>query len=342
MRRRLLNGLLASVVVPGMLLAAGASARAAEIGKRTIKFATAGAVGSPIALGMDKFAEIVEAKSDGKITVRRFPGGTLGGDVQVLSALQGGTVEMTTMNAGLLVGLVKDFVLVDLPFLFDNPEQADAVMDGPVGAALAAKLPEKGLVGLGYWELGFRQLTNNRRPIAKVDDIAGLKIRVVQSPIYIDLFNALGANAVPMPFTELYTALETGAIDGQENPAASILTAKLNEVQKHITLTRHTYNPQIVMMSGKLWDRLNEDERKLLQDAAVEARDFERTVSREQAGKALDALKAEGMQVVELPPEEVAKFREKAKPVADKFSQQADPALVQQLQAEIEKARGKS
>ena len=291
---------------------------------------------------MDKFAEIVEAKSDGKITVKRYPGGILGGDVQTLSAVQGGTVEMTTMNAGILASVAKDFALVDLPFLFDTPQEADAVMDGPVGTALAAKLPPSGLVGLAYWELGFRQLTNSRLPVTKVEDIEGLKIRVIQSPIYIDLFNGLGANAVPMPFTELYTALETGAIDGQENPAPSILTAKLNEVQEYMTLTNHTYNPQMVMISGKFWDQLNEDERKLLQDAAVEARDYERGVAREQAGKAVEELKAEGMEVSELPPEEVAKFREKAKPVADKFAAEIDPALMQQLTAQLAELRGKN
>ena len=332
---------LTSALMLGLLLLGG-TGHAAEIGERTIKFATAGAKGSPIALGMDKFAELVEARSGGRITVKRFPGGTLGGDVQTLAALQGGTVEMTTMNAGLLAGVAKDFVLVDLPFLFASPQEADAVMDGPVGQALAAKLPEKGLVGLGYWELGFRQLTNNRRPIATVEDIAGLKIRVVQAPIYIDLFNALGANAVPMPFTELYTALETGAIDGQENPAPSILTAKLNEVQAYLTLTNHTYNPQIVLISGKFWDRLNADERRLLQEATLEARGYQRAVSREQAGKAVEELKAEGMEVSELPPAEVAKFRAKAQPVADKYAQEVDPALVRQLQDAIAKARGKS
>ena len=340
MRRRLI-GLLTSALIPGLILLGGAG-HAAEINEHTIKFATAGAKGSPIALGMDKFAELVEEKSGGQITVKRYPGGTLGGDVQTISALQGGTVEMTTMNAGILASVAKDFALVDLPFLFESPKEADAVMDGPVGTALAAKLPENGLVGLGYWELGFRQLSNNRHPITKVDDIAGLKIRVIQSPIYIDLFNALGANAVPMPFTELYTALETGAIDGQENPAASILTAKLNEVQPYLTLTNHTYNPQIVMISGKFWDQLNDDERKLLQDATLEARDYQRKVSREQAGKAVEELKAEGMEVSELPPAEVAKFRDKAKPVADKYAAQIDPALVQQLLAEIAKVRGKS
>ena len=339
MRPRLTT-VLTSVLIPGLVLLSGTGPAAAEINEHTIKFATAGAQGSPIALGMDRFAEIVEEKSGGQITVRRFPGGTLGGDIQTLSALQGGTVEMTTMNAGLLAGVVKDFVIVDFPFLFATPQEADAVMDGPVGKALMDKLPEKGLVGLGYWELGFRQLSNNRHPVTTVDDIAGLKIRVVQSPIYIDLFNALGANAVPMPFTELYTALETGAIDGQENPAPSILTAKLNEVQDYMTLTNHTYNPQIVMVSGKFWDQLNEDEKKLLQEAALEARDYQRQVSREQAGKAVEELKAEGMEVNELPPEEVAKLREKAQPVTDKYAQEVDPALMQQLQAEIAKVRG--
>ena len=340
MHRRLFT--LLTTTAAAALVLIGTSAARAEVEEHTIKFATAGAAGSPIALGMDKFAEIVEAKSGGKITVKRYPGGTLGGDVQTLSAVQGGTVEMTTMNAGILASVAKDFVLVDLPFLFESQQAADAVMDGPVGAALAAKLPPSGLVGLAYWELGFRQLTNSRQPITKVDDIAGLKIRVIQSPIYIDLFNALGANAVPMPFTELYTALETGAIDGQENPAPSILTAKLNEVQDYMTLTNHTYNPQMVMVSAKFWDQLNEDERKLLQEAALEARDYQRAIAREQAGKAVDELKAEGMEVTELPPEEVAKFREKAKPVADKHAAEIDPALMQQLTAQLAELRGKN
>jgi tripartite ATP-independent transporter DctP family solute receptor len=342
MRRRLLNGLVASVAVPGLLLLAGAAANAAEFGKHAIKFAFQNQKGHPQAEGAQKFADLLKEKSGGQMTARLFPGGTLGGDVQTLSALQGGTVEMTVLNAGLLVGVDKDFGLVDLPFLFDTPQQADAVMDGPVGQALAAKLPAKGLVGLGYWELGFRNLTNNRRPVTKVDDIAGLKIRVVQSPLFIELFNTLGANAVPMPYPELYSAMETGTVDGQENPYSNILSAKFYEVQKHLTITKHVYNPQIVLVSGKLWDKLNADERKAIQDAATEARDYQRALSREQADKALAEIKGEGMQVVELSAEETAKFREKAKPVADKFAKEADPALVQQLYAEIEKARGKS
>ena len=267
MHRRLF-ALMASAALPAFLLMASAGAARAEVGEHTIKFASQNPKGHPQVMGMEKFKELVEARSDGKITVKLFPGGVLGGDVQTLSALQGGTVEMTVLNAGLLAGNVQDFALADLPFLYDTPQQADAVMDGPFGTALMDELASQNITGLGFWELGFRQLTNNVRPVAKVEDIAGLKIRVVQQPVMIDLFNALGANAVPMPFPEVYPALETGAIDGQENPFANILASKLYEVQKYVTVTNHVYNPQIVLVSGKLWGALNDEERQLLQQAA--------------------------------------------------------------------------
>ena len=326
-------------VLTGLLL--GSTAHA-EIREHTIKFAAQNQKGHPQVMGMEKFEEIVEERSDGNISVRLFPGGTLGGDVQTISALQGGPIEMTVLNAGLMAGVAEDFALADLPFLYETPEQADAVMDGPFGAALMGELPAKGLVGLGYWELGFRQLTNNRRPVATVDDIAGLKVRVVQQPMMIDLFNALGANAVPMPYPELYTALETGTVDGQENPFANILTAKFYEVQDHLAITNHVYNPQIVLISGEFWDGLNEEERKLLQDAAGEARDFQRATSRAQSAEALAELEEEGMAVTELPPAEMDKLRAKAQPVVEAQKRAADPELVRLLEAELAKAQGKS
>jgi TRAP-type transport system periplasmic protein len=341
MRRRLF-ALLTGALIPSLALLGLASAARAEIGEHTLKFATQNNKGHPSVEGMEKFKELVEERSGGNITVKLFPGGVLGGDLQTLSALQGGTVEMLVLNAGLVGGVAKDFALADLPFLYDTPEQADAVMDGPFGAKLMEQLPAHGLAGLGFWELGFRQLTNNRHPVTKVDDIAGLKIRVVQQPVMIDLFNALGANAVPMPFPEVYTALETGAIDGQENPFPNILATKFYEVQKYLTVTKHVYNPQIVLVSGKLWDKLNAEERKLLQDAAIEARDFQRATSRAQSAEALAQLKEEGMEVTELPPEEMAKLREKAKPVVEAHKKTASPELVQLLEAELAKARSKS
>lgn len=341
MHRRLFT-LLTSAVIPGLVLLASAGPARAEIREHTIKFATQNSKGHPSVEGMERFKDLVEEKSGGNITVRLFPGGVLGGDLQTLSALQGGTVEMTVMNAGLLAGVAPDFALADLPFLYDTPEQADAVMDGPFGTALMEQLPAHNLAGLAYWELGFRQLTNNRRPVTKVEDIAGLKIRVVQQPVMIDLFNALGANAVPMPFPEVYTALETGAIDGQENPLPNILATKFYEVQDYLTITNHVYNPQIVLVSGKFWDGLNDEEKQLLRDAATEARDFQRQTSRAQSAEALAQLKEEGMEVTELPPEEMAKLREKAQPVVDRHKQDATPELVRLLEAELAKAAGKS
>lgn len=328
---------LAALALPAVLLASGPAA--AEIRSHTLKFAAQNQKGHPQVAGMEKFAELVSQKSGGKITVRLFPGGTLGGDLQTLSALQGGTVELSVMNVGLLAGQSKDFSLVDLPFLFETPQQADKVMDGPFGDALAKQLPDMKLVGLGYWELGFRNLTNNRRAVAKAEDIAGLKVRVVQTPVLVDLFNALGANAVPMPYPEVYTALETGTVDGQENPYANIISAKFYEVQKHMAVTRHVYNPQIVLVGKPAWDKLNDDERKVIQEAAAEARDFQRQASRAQDEAALAEIKGKGMQVTTFSPEEAAKLRAKAKPVFDKHAASASPELVKLLESELEKAR---
>jgi TRAP-type transport system periplasmic protein len=311
----------------------------AEIKDRTLRFAFQNAQEHPQGQGAKKFADIVEQKSGGKIKVRLFPSGQLGGDLQTVSALQGGTIDLTVLNAGLLVGQVKEFGLFDLPFLFESGKEADAVVDGPFGRKLADLLPAKNLMSLGYWELGFRNLTNSRRPVTKLEEIQGLKVRVVQSPLYIDLFNTLGANAVPLPFPELYTALEQKTVDGQENPVTLINTSKFYEVQKHLTLTRHTYNPQIVIFSKRVWDRLDAEEKKLIEDAAQEARTFQREFSREQETKALEAVKAAGMQVVELPAAEVTRIREKVQPVIKKFSDGVNEATVKELYAEIEKAR---
>ncbi|KKX27173.1 TRAP transporter substrate-binding protein [Rhizobium sp. LC145] len=324
------------LALPALLLAGTASA---EIGSHTLKFAAANNKGHPQVTGMEKFAEIVKEKSGGKIEVKLFPGGVLGGDVQTVSALQGGVVEMLVLNAGILASNVKAFGAVDLPFLFNSGEEADKVMDGPFGESLLQKLPDTGLVGLAYWELGFRNLTNNRHAVTKLEDIKGLKIRTLQSPIPIELFNGLGANAVPLPYTELYTALETGTVDGQENPAANIINAKFYEVQKYMTLSRHQYNPQVVLISKKFWDGLNDEEKAVLQSAATEARDFQRQVSREADSKAIEEIKATGMQVDELSPEETQKLRDAVKPLIDKFSAEIGAETVSLLFKELDAAR---
>ena len=339
MRRRTLAAL-ASFLMLGAVLPTGAS-QAADIQKRTIKFPSASNKGHPQVIGVEKFAELVKEKTGGLFSVRPFPGGTQGPDLPTVAAMQGGTVEMTVMNASLLAGNVKEMSVLDFPFLFNSSEEADAVIDGPVGRKLLDMLPEKGLVGLAYWDLGFRQMHNNRRPIAKAEDLAGLKMRVIPTPIYVDLMNATGANAVPMPFTETYQALEVGAIDGMTNPLLNILDGKYDEVSKYLTITNHMYTPQAVIVSKKFWDKLSADEQKVLQDAASETAIFQRRVAREAAAKVLAELKSGKMEVVELPPEEIAKLREKAKPVIEKYTAEVGPDLVAELYAEVAKVRGK-
>jgi tripartite ATP-independent transporter DctP family solute receptor len=229
---------------------------------------------------------------------------------------------------------------VDFPFLFRNENEAYAVVDG-VGKKLLDKLPERGLIGLSYWEHGFRNVTNSKRPVAKLEDIQGLKIRVIQISIYVDMFNALGANAVAMPLPEVYTALETKAVDGQENPFSFMEASKFYEVQKYASTTRHMYNPLLVLFSKKIWDQLSNDERKILLDAANEAKPYQRKVSREMDVKSIEIVKSKGMTVTEFPPQEIARMREKVKPVTEKYEKEAGEALVKELYAEIEKVRGR-
>ncbi|MBH2009561.1 MAG: TRAP transporter substrate-binding protein [Xanthomonadaceae bacterium] len=332
MKRLVLKTIVAAVAVAAFGIACAQ--------ERTIKFTTQNPEGHPLVMGMHKFADIVAAKSGGKIKVNLFPGGTLGGDGPVISAMQGGTIEMASMNTSYLAGQVKEFAVFDFPFMFTNSKEADAVVDGPFGKQMHAKLDAKGLIGLTYWELGFRNITNNKRAIVKVEDIAGLKLRVIPTPINVDWVKTLGANPTPMTFGEVYAALEQGAIDGQENPLTVIAANKLFEVQKYVTLTNHQYNPQSVLISKKFWDTLSPAEKKIISDAAVESTVYQRQQARLQATTALETVKKGGMQVTELSPAEVEKLREKMRPVIAKFAVSVGQDTVKGLQDALAQARG--
>jgi len=334
MRRFALKAALAAIA-----LATLGGAAAQDIRERTLKLGLQNPKGHPVVTGAEKFAEIVAAKSGGRMKVNLFPGGALGSDAATVLAVQGGTVEMTILNSGILATQAKEFAIYDFPFLFANPREADAIVDGPFGKAMHAKLADKGIIGLGYWELGFRDLTNGRRPIQKVEDIAGLKLRVIPNPINIDWVKALDANPTPLAFPELYAALDQRAVDGQENPVSVILANRFAEVQKYLTLTHHQYNPQSVIVSRKVWDTMSAAERQVLQDAATEAGRYQRQLSRDQAASAIDQLRKAGMQVSELPAAEQAKLREKMKPVIDKHAATVGEATLRELMAELAKLR---
>ena len=234
-----------------------------------------------------------------------------------------------------LAGIVKEFGLIDFPFSVTSFSQADALLDGPLGQALIAKLPEKGLVALGYWDLGFRNATNSKHPIAKAEDFDGLKLRVIPNPVFLDTFKTFKANPVPMPFAELYGALEAKAVDGQENPFSVIASNKFYEVQKYLSATNHVYAANIVLVSKKFWDKLSPTEQRIMHEAANEARNYQRTASRAAAQKALADLQAKGMVFNEVSPAEQARMRAIAKPVTDKFAASYDPAMVKLYHSEI-------
>ncbi|MDP4299323.1 DctP family TRAP transporter solute-binding subunit [Leptothrix discophora] len=333
MKRLFLKTLLASVA-----LAAVGAVSAQEIRERTLKFGLNGPEGHPAVAGMNKFKAAVESKSGGKIKVQLFLNGTLGSDQATLSAIKGGTVEMAVMNSGILASEVKALEVFDFPFLFNNEKEADAITDGPLGQKMHAALADKGIVGLSYWELGFRNITTGKRAITKVDDIAGLKLRVIPNGINVDWVKALGANPTPMPFPEVYAAMEQGAIDGQENPISVIAANKFWEVQKNVALTNHQYNPQSVIFSKKVWDTLGPAERKIIDESADEAVKAQREAARAALANNLELLKKNGMNVTTLPAAEVAKLREKMKPVIDKHSASAGP-IVAEVQAELAKLR---
>lgn len=321
-------------------LALTATVAAQEVKARTLKFAFSLAADHPLGQGAQKFADLVAEKSGGKMKVSIYANAVLGGDPQNLSAVRGGTLDFTSMATGLLAGIDKRFMVFDLPFLFNDAREAYAVSDGPVGKRLLDGLADHGLVGLGIWDLGFRNMTNSRRPISGVQDFQGLKIRVIAAPVYIEMFKTLGANPVPMTFGEVYGALESKAIDGQDNPVGVIQSAKFAEVQKYLSLTRHIYTGMPFLMSKKTWDGMSPAERQIILDAANEAKQQERKISQAKEVVAIDDLR-KLMQVNEPSPQAVDGLRQAVKPVVDKFAGEIGTDVMQQVATELSALRAK-
>ncbi len=334
-RRTLIAGLLAATT-----LALPLATWAQDIKPRLIRFGYGLNEQSNQGRAVRLFAEQVEKASGGKMKVRAIGAAALGPDVQMQQALIGGAQEMMVGSTATLVGITKEMALWDTPFLINSVKEADALLDGPIGQKVMDKLKDKGLVGLVYWENGFRNLTNSKRPVTKLEDLGDVKLRVMQNNVYLDSFKLLGANAIPLPFSELFSALETKTVDGQENPYNTILSSKFYEVQKYLSVTNHVYAPWIVTVSKKWWDTLSPAEQKVLMDAAKASRDFERKDTREEAGKALADLKAKGMQINEVPPAEVARMRDKLTRVNAGIAANVGMDLWTETQAALAKLRG--
>ena len=322
----------------GVAAGMGLGAEAAMAQEIKARFGTSLPDEHPQTLAARKFAELVGAKSQGRIKVTVYSSAQLGSDQQMQAALRGGTQEFTAPSTATLANLVKEFGVFGLPFSFASEKQADAVFDGPFGQSILAKLAERGLIGLAYWENGFRNFTNSRRPIVKAEDMAGLKVRTMQNNMYIDLFNGLGANAVPMPVNELFGALETRAVDAQENPFTVVYAQKFYEVQKYLSTTYHAYDAQVLIASKKFWDKLSDADKALMREAAREATLYQRQTSRDLNAKARAALVKEGMQINEISDAERQRMREKLQSVVAKYQKVVGEETAAEFFAAIAKA----
>jgi tripartite ATP-independent transporter DctP family solute receptor len=275
-----------------------------------------------------KFEELVEARTKGEVTVTVYPNAKLGDERNLLESLKMGTVDMGIITGGPVINFLPSFGVLDLPFLFSTPEHAYKVLDGPIGQGFFKEMENLGWKGLAYGERGFRNLTNNVRPVEKPEDIKGLKIRVMQNPIYIDSFTALGANAVPMAWTEALTALQQGTIDGQENPLNVIAAYNINESNKYLSITRHAYAPNVILMSMRTWNKLTPEQQQIVSESAAEAAKHNRTIDNDMEAEWLQSLKDKGMQVSE---PDLSLFRDAVKSVYEKYEQEYGKDLIQSI-----------
>ncbi|KIL35817.1 ABC transporter substrate-binding protein [Cohnella kolymensis] len=316
---------------PAGTTAASASSEAPKGEVKVMKMATANAKDRSLTRGLVKFGELVEKETNGSIKVEVYPDGQLGGDIQVFEAMKIGSVQGSTMSTGPIASFSKRFNIFDLPFLFKDAETAYKVLDGDIGQELLSELPAAGVVGLGYMENGFRDLTNNKREVKSPDDVKGLKIRTLENELHIELWKTLGATPTPMAITELFTALEQKVVDGQENPSGNIKLNKFYEVQKYVTKTGHVYNASPLIISNKFWEQLSDQEKEAIKKAAAESITWQRAENQKESKEAYDFLAQNGMTVTELTPEEKQKFVDALKPVYDKFKPTIGEDLVNKL-----------
>ncbi|SEO35950.1 TRAP transporter substrate-binding protein [Vreelandella aquamarina] len=267
-----------------------------------------------------KFEELVEERTEGKVNIEIFPNASLGDERTLLEGMQIGTVDMGVITNGPVANFVEEMAVFELPFLFPSPEAAYSVLDGPIGQELLDKLADVNLKGLAYAERGFRNLTNSERAVNSPEDLDGLRIRVMENPVYTDTFRELGANAIPMAWTEALTAMQQGTIDGQENPVNVIHSFKLDETQNYMTLSRHTYAPAIFVMGMPAWNQLPEAAQTVLEEAAQEAAEHERQVNADMEAEQLAALREAGMEINDTPDMEA--FQAAVAPVYEKYGEQ--------------------
>jgi tripartite ATP-independent transporter DctP family solute receptor len=282
-----------TVLASALLAATGlASAQAVKL-----TLGHGAAPGNPRHEAAVKMAELAKAKSGGRIEIQVAPSAQLGDDAAMVTAMRTGALDISANSQGAVANAVPEYAAFGMPFLFSSLEQVWKILDGPLGKELADKSAEKGLVVLGYWDNGIRHMSNSKRALAKPEDLKGLKRRTPPDAVTVDIMQALGAEAQQIRFAELYVALQQGVVDGQENPLMNIHASKLYEVNKFISLTGHKYEMTPLLISKRSWDRLSDADKKILQEAAAEATQLQRRLSKESDDTLLAELKAKGVQI---------------------------------------------
>jgi tripartite ATP-independent transporter DctP family solute receptor len=265
-------------------------------GKITFKLASMTAMDHTYNQGASRFAELVKARSNGRIEITIFPDGKLGkGEKELLEAIQQGTIDFYVGSTGPVGGFSPSMGILDLPFLFRDYDHADKILDGPVGRQLLDDLGKANIKGLAFWENGFRNLTNSKKEVKNPSDAKGLKIRTMENKIHLTAWKAVGVNPVAIPFGELYGDLQKKSIDGQENPIGVIYSSKFNEVQKYLSLTQHVYSPAIIAISPKAWQTLTKEDQDMLLKTAAEVAPYQRKLGRDSEEKQIAELAAKGM-----------------------------------------------
>lgn len=298
---------------------------------KVMKVAVATAPDRSLTKGLYEFERIVEEETNGTIDVEVYPDGQLGGDLQVFEGLKMGSIEASTMSTGPIASFAPKLNVLDLPFLFKDTATAHAILDGEIGEELLQELEGTGVIGLNYWENGYRHLTNSVREVKTASDVAGLKIRTLENDLHIDIWEALGAVPTPMAYTELFTALEQRVVDGQENPVGNVISNKMYEVQKYLTKTGHVYNASPFLVSETFWNQLTSEEQEIIRKAAEQAKIYQRELNAEEDATAFDQLIEEGMIIIELTEEDRQTFVEAVQVVYEKYKDDFGKDLVNRL-----------
>ena len=269
-------------------------------------------------VAVDTFAREIEKRTNGRYKIQNFYAGALGAERESIEGVQLGTLDLTMTSTGPVPNFVPEVAILDIPFLFRDYAHARAVLDGPIGQDLLTKFDAKGIKALAWGENGFRHMTNNKHPVIAPDDLKGLKMRTMENPIHIQAYRQFGILPTPMAFTEVFTALQQGTVDGQENPLSVITAAKLEQVQKYLSLTGHVYSPALILMSKAQWDKLSPEDRQAFADAAKEAIKANRARIDDDERRAVGDLRAKGMAVVDTL--DKTKFQAALTPVYNDFS----------------------